>query len=612
MKKIYVTLTAVLFAGAVSAQVNTTERAKTPSPRTTAKKPGVAPVQNQNKQIIWASDFSDPTDWIVDNSAGNNADWVISNGPSYWWSGNAPLASTSGGNAASFDSDGFATGPNQIENNAWIQSDTIDCSLFPTVAVSFQQYFNKWTGRTFISVSNDLGNTWVDYEVNAAMGNNDETLNPSAETVNITATAGGEQEVLVRFLYLSNGISDAGTDNTAGDGWDYGWIIDDVEVAELPDNDIALVKGWHADIVQDYEYSMLPLTQVREMVPGVIVANQGALQQTVDVTATISDAGGVVNTTVENVTIPSGATDTVWFQTGYTPAALGDFDVAFSIPTDDDPSDNAADASTLNVNENLMAHDYGTVTSFGWNPNSTNPDVVDNANAVHSWGNIYYPEADQDIYGVDINFATGTSPGLVFAIRVQQIDPTGGIQGTLQLNNEQFFTVSAQDIGSAITTIVFPQPSTLLSGEGYIIDVTKVDGTQGEGFFVGGSDVTTEDDDFSTVAYGPYGQGGAVNYYVSWDFAPYIRANFDNTLSVQNLTLDGMSVYPNPSEGVITIGNENNDNSVVEVMNLEGKVVLTEEISTTSTIDLSANGTGVYLVKVSNDNGSMVERVVIK
>jgi hypothetical protein len=429
------------------------------------------------------------------------------------------------------------------------------------------------------------------------MGNNDETLNPAAETVNITPTAGGEAQVLVRFLYLSNAISDGGTDHTAGDGWDYGWIIDDVAVEELPDNDIALVKGWHGDIVQDYEYSHLPLTQVREMIPGVIVANQGALPQTLDVTATISDAGGVVNTTVENITIASGVTDTVWFQTGYTPSALGDYDVAFSIPADQDLSDNDADASTLTVTQNIMAHDYGTLTSFGWNPNSTNPNVVDNANAIHSWGNIYYPEVDQDIYGVDINFAANTTPGLVFAIRVQQIDPVGGIQGQLQLNNEQFFTVSAQDIGSAITTIVFPQPSTL---------------TAGEGFFVGGSDSFTEDDDFSTVGYGPYGQNNAVNYYVSWDFAPYIRANFDNTLTVQDLALEGITVYPNPTEGVITIENENNDHSTVKVMNLEGKVIATQEISSSVTLDLSAHGTGVYLVKVSNNNGAMVERVVVK
>jgi len=180
------------------------------------------------------------------------------------------------------------------------------------------------------------------------------------------------------------------------------------------------------------------------------------------------------------------------------------------------------------------------------------------------------------------------------------------------VNNEQYITVDASDIGTGITTIVFPAPSTLVAGEGYIIDVFKIDGTTGQGFFIGGSADGSEDEDFSTVAYGPYGQNSAVNYFVSWDFAPYVRANFDQSLSVNDITLDGISVYPNPSEGVVTIENTNNDQSVVEVFNVSGRKVLVKDITSTSTIDLSGNGTGVYVVKVSNENGSMVERVVIK
>lgn len=612
MKSRYLALVMVFLVNTISAQVSSLERRKMPSPLISAKKAGIPTPKNTSKAIIWQSDFSMVSDWTIGNSSGNNANWIISNSPSFWWSGNATLASNSGGNAASFNSDGYATAANQIENNAWIQSDTINCSNFPTVAVSFEQFFNKWTGRTFIEVSNDLGQTWVDYEVNESMDNNDETLNPSAQTVNITATAGLEPQVLIRFLYLSNAISDGGTNHTAGEAWDYGWIIDYVIVEELPDNDIALVKGWHADIVNDYEYSMVPLTQVREMIPGVILANQGALGQTLDVTATISDAGGVVNTTTQSITIPSGISDTVWFQTGYTPSSLGDYDVTFSIPADQDLSDNNANAATLSVTMDKMAHDYGASLTFGWNPASTNPDIVENANAVHSWGNIYYPQVDQDIYGVDINFASGTSPGLVFGVRVQQIDPVGGIQGNLTFNNEQYYTVQASDIGMGITTVVFPQPSTLVAGEGYIIDVLKVDGTSGQGFYIGGSDDFTEDDDFSTVAFGPYGANNAINYYVSWDFTPYIRANFDATLNVENLSLEGISIYPNPSEGIITIENETDEISVVTVMNLEGKVLRKHEINTTGTIDLSATGTGVYLVKVSNERGSFVERVLIE
>lgn len=610
MKKIYLTLVTILMAGAVSAQVTGAERGKTPNPSQTKQKPGTPVSANPLKVTIWESDFTSPSDWNIGNSSGNNADWVISNTPSFWWSGNVTLSSTSGGNMASFDSDGNATAANQIENSPWIQTaDTLDCTTHPTVAVSFQQYFNKWSGRTFVEVSNDAGATWTDFELNASMGNNDETLNPSAVTVNISSVAAGNDSVLVRILYLSNAVSDGGTDHTAGDGWDYGWIVDDVVIGTLPDNDIALIKGWHADIYNDYEYSMLPLTQTREMVPGVVVANQGGQPQTFDVTCTISDQGGVVSTTVQSATLAIGEEDTLWFTSGFTPTANGDYEVNFSKLADEDPSDDSADALTLTMNDYLMAHDYGATGTYGWNPSGSSSDLAD---APHSWGNIYYPMVDQDIYGVDINFASGTTAGLLFAVRVQEIDPVDGIQGTLVMNNEQYFTVSAADIGSQITTVVFPQPSTLSAGSGYIIDVFKVDGTSGQGFYIGGSADGTEDDDYSTCAYGPYGTNSAVNYWVSWDFAPYVRANFDPTLSVGEKTLEGISVYPNPSEGVITVENTNNDASVVEVFAVGGKKVMKKEINSTTTIDLTGNATGVYLVKVSNEKGSMVERVVIK
>jgi hypothetical protein len=77
-------------------------------------------------------------------------------------------------------------------------------------------------------------------------------------------------------------------------------------------------------------------------------------------------------------------------------------------------------------------------------------------------------------------------------------------------------------------------------------------------------------------------------------------------------TLTGVSVYPNPSEGVITVTNDNNSTNTIEVLDMLGKVVYSSSASTSTSVDLSSAGTGVYLVKVSNETGSMVERVVIK
>ncbi|GAB5419339.1 MAG: hypothetical protein Crog4KO_27680 [Crocinitomicaceae bacterium] len=605
-------LLVTLSACGVYAQVIDMERGKMPNPRVSAERSAVQASPDQSKVVIWSSNFNNSQDWTIGNSAGNSADWEISDAPSFWWSSNAPLASSSGGYAASFNSDQYAMAANQTENNAWVESAPFGCSNFNTVAVTFQQFFNKWTGRTFIQVTNNNGQTWVDYEVNAAMENNDETSNPSTAMVDISATAANQQEVKIRFLYLSNAISDGGTDNTAGVAWDYGWIVDDVVVAELPDNDMALIKSWHANIVWDYEYSQLPLTQARPMNPGVVIANQGALQQSFDVTATITDASGIVNTTSEYVTIPYGTIDTVWFSTGYTPTATGEYQVSFSIPQDQDPSDNEIDASPLLVTNHIMAHDYGNAAVFGWDPNSSNPNIVALSNAPHSWGNIYKPETDQQIFGVDINFANGTTPGMQFVVRVQRFDSLGGIQGNLQLVNERLYVAQASDIGNGITTVAFSQPSMLVGGSGYIIDVLKIDGTTTEGFFIGGSDGATEDDDYSAVAYGPYGQNSAINYYVNWGFSPLIRANFNAVLSTEEIATSGFSVYPNPTTGIVNIQNNDNESSLVEVLTLDGKVVDSRMINTSASIDLSTHGAGIYLIKASNTKQSFTTRIVVR
>ncbi|XOV69169.1 MAG: T9SS type A sorting domain-containing protein [Fluviicola sp.] len=613
MNKFLFSLVLIFLTGLVHGQLNTSHRGKTPNPRITHKQAGVAPSTVQSKSIIWSSTFSNPLDWLIGNSASNNANWEISYAPSFWWSGNAPLASNSGGNAASFNSDSFAQAANQIENNAWIQSTPFSCSNDATVAVTFQQFFNKWTGRTFIQVSNNGGLSWVDYEVNAAMENNDETPNPQEITVDITATAALQQEVMIRFLYLSNAISDGGTNNLIGDGWDYGWIVDDVVVAELPDDDVALVNAWHANVMDDYEYSMTPLSQTREIIPCAVISNEGANTQSFVLSATITRNGTIVNQATQPVSLPYGATDTIWFNSGYTPDSIGEYNVSFSVPFDQDTSDNSISAAPLYVNADVMAHDYGNAEIYGWDPNSTNQAIVDFANAPHSWGNIYIPETNETLYGVEVNFAIGTTPGLPLLVRVQRFDQIGGIQGNLQLVTEQFYTVLASDIGSAVTTIPLAQPAMLIGGAGYIIDVFKVDGTSnGEALFIGGSENASEDDDYATVAYGSYGQGSSANYYTNWGFSPLIRANFDQVLGVEHNETSKISIYPNPTSGIISIQNPGKVLSAITVTNLEGRQILHTEINGTKSLDLSNNASGIYLVTVSNEKGTSTKRIVLK
>ncbi|MDX2359416.1 MAG: T9SS type A sorting domain-containing protein [Crocinitomicaceae bacterium] len=91
-----------------------------------------------------------------------------------------------------------------------------------------------------------------------------------------------------------------------------------------------------------------------------------------------------------------------------------------------------------------------------------------------------------------------------------------------------------------------------------------------------------------------------------------VIAGTDPLIGLAEQTLTGVSIYPNPSEGVFNITNDNGVAYTISVHNLAGKLILTTEASAATTIDLSENGTGVYLVEVSNGAAKFVERVIVK
>ena len=614
MRKICLTLIAIVLVGTACAQVSIeNHRGRTPSPAVTKVKPGTVQASTAQKMVLWSSDFTDLNDWTIGNSAGNSVNWVIADAPTYWWSANSALVSSSGGNAAAFNSDEFATADNQVENNAWIQSAPINCSSNNGIEVTFHQFYSKWTSKTIVEVSNNGGQTWTDYEVNQSMMGNEQTSNPNLVSVNISPTAGNEQSVLIRLLFLSNDISDGGSDNLSGVAWDYGWIIDDFEVNTLPNNDIALLEAWHANLSVGYEYSMVPLEQVREMIPVLVVENQGSMNQNIDIECTISGALGVVSTTLINHTSSFGSTDTIYFYSGFTPSSIDEYEVRFSIPADFDTSNDSIKALSLTVSDFVMGHDYGPEAIYGWDPSSTDPNIVALANARHSWGNIYRPQLAQSLYSVGVDFAIGTSEWLNVKIRLQEIPQGGTLQSPLVLLNEVDYVVAPSEIGLGITNISFATPTMLLGGRTYVIDVVKTDTVySNQALLIYGSDLGTEDHDFSTVSFGQYDTDPNPHYYTNWGFAPIIRANFIADLSLEETILSEIEVFPNPTSGIVTISGGDENKKTIQVIDLMGQEVHTSSMISQKTIDLSILKAGVYLIKISDQVNSTVQRIIIQ
>ena len=81
-------------------------------------------------------------------------------------------------------------------------------------------------------------------------------------------------------------------------------------------------------------------------------------------------------------------------------------------------------------------------------------------------------------------------------------------------------------------------------------------------------------------------------------------------LSVSAFELISLKLYPNPSTGIISINTETSVN--VSIVDVTGKVVfVAAEVTKDKNIDLSGLQKGVYLARISSENGTTTEKIIL-
>lgn len=578
MKKNYFILVALLSGSTVFGQsaINTTVVGKhqsTQEVKTTSV--------NRAKTSLYSNTFGTASEWSFQVNGTANHNWVIgTTAPSGSFPIGAIASTTAGNGYALFDSD-LLCGADGSQNSDVRLVSPVDLTGQPAVQVTFESYYRQYNGSCWVIASTD-GINWDEYQVHAGLAGNASTANPLLTAVNVSATVGGSATAYIGFRYKG--------------GCDYAWMVDDVQIETLPDNDVAVNKVWSGDIITDYEYSMVPDEQVSTMNIMTTVSNNGATVQTnVPVILTINMGATQVYTETMNVTIPVATEDTLVFATTFTPSTIGDYTITVTGPVDD-VSGNEVATTPYSTTDYIFAHDFLGASVFRFDQDEET-----------AMGNVYLMTADQTLTAVQVEFETSTTPQTEVVIEVWQV---GANIQDLTYMYEQYYVIPATQIGPTKTTnIALDIPQNFIAGSQYVIDIKKPAGTSR--VYFGGSD--KGDDDFSTVCFGPFGTGNAVNFYISWGFSPAVRASFNPAAGIEEASnLEGVSVYPNPSEGLVTISNDLTIENTITVTDLTGKVVATKVASTSTTIDLSNVGTGIYLVKVENTNGKKVERVVIK
>jgi hypothetical protein len=604
MNKLYISALALVFASpsafAQNGGLQRQLKQRTLAVPTHAAHP--APAISESREEIFSSDFSNAADWSIGNiSDPNNDNWVIGTGVPSGSFAIPGIASTTAGNGFGlFDSDLLCGG----SQNAWLaMANPVDLSAYTGVVFRFEQYYRAFQGTCYIDASVD-GVNWTSHEIND-VGVNNSTPNPQVLSVNLSADIGGAATAWVRFRYEG--------------GCDYAWMVDDVSLITLPDHEMVMDYGYASVTGTGYEYGRVPVNQM----PGTInvgaeVVNFGSQDQTnVSVEATLTDASSNVLGTVTSAIGTMVNEDTVVTDEDIalpTPMAAGLYSASFTltsddIASDDDPSNNSKvrnfavtadnyglDGIDVYPNDELVLGQIGT-GSFA--DNEVNLQLL----------NYYEVNTTYNVLGAQILLGSLSGAGSLISIAL--FDTTDVFAANIgnPLTVSEDHVVTAAEIAAGEVNLDFLDPINLPPGGYYLAaKVSKQD--DNELYIL--DDATVPQPSQAALIYTPVDDQNAFVYTNGNAYA--IRMISEPVVSVEELPgLEGVSLYPNPTTGLVHIRTAKAEPTTVEVRNVLGELVKTATFNgMENSMDLRGNAAGLYSVRISNGSRFAVERITLK
>ncbi len=603
--------------------------------------------------VVWTEDFSNgmaganPSGaWTV---AGDNGDiWRINaNAPRGAYTQNDErISSTTFANGfAKFASDSANSSwsgatPTALDPNTFISWDgslvspVIDLSANPLVEIEFQQRSRYCCGESpfFLEISTDGGETWPTVimtneglpENQGAPGTNTTSATTETRTFSI-ASAIAENPSNVQFRFHHDG-----TKNTSH----YYWQIDDIKISLLPDNEIVMNYAYTSSTGEGEEYGRIPVGQLpAELNVGAEVYNYGGQDQTnVVVTCSVTNAGGTeVFSSVANVgTIAAG--DTVVTDENPTLPTLpvGSYTATFTVTSDQsdldiDPSDNVR-VRKFEVTDfvysldNLGFHPAGLETfeqvgtaSFTDNPEGTKLMTM------------YDVNTEMQVTGLEIGLGSNSRVGTGASIKISILDTADVLSTPSVVTNfvdgieSDWVNITQANIQAGVITIEFPSPVNLTPRGYYAVATLRGNGTQTP---TTDPEVYIKDD--TTVPQPALGSGLWIPFDINDDgsegrhfyggngTAWAIRMTTNPTISIaENAELKGVTMFPNPTNGILRVNTTTSEKYTVDVMNVLGELVMTNKFTGMTTLDLGTFSKGIYNVRVSNGTQSTVQRVAL-
>jgi hypothetical protein len=104
---------------------------------------------------------------------------------------------------------------------------------------------------------------------------------------------------------------------------------------------------------------------------------------------------------------------------------------------------------------------------------------------------------------------------------------------------------------------------------------------------------------------------GSLSYYQTADVWKNFNPINGVFLNTYNFTLkNNLQFYPNPTKNELFIDTKDLNNTKLEVLDINGKTLFNRDLNVNNTIDTSILSNGIYLFKITSDEGSLTTKVI--
>ena len=551
---------------------------------------------------FWTNDFSDASQWtMVDLLNGGLQNWAITtSGPTGSFSQPmGVIASTTAANGfALYDSDALNTQYTPQEATLTYNG-TVDCSQYQYVNINFECYHRVFRDSLFVETSLDNFVTVAGrYRVQEGLDVGDSSPNPENISVNISASSGNQANVSFRFHYEGE--------------WDYATMLDDVSFSETPENELSFSDetfgGWWlgyqntGDLGTDFTfYPMVQAIANPYRLEGVVRNSGVQTQNNVTMYVSVEDENGATTSLSSNpLSLTIGQNDTVATSSTFTPPNMGIYDMSFWATSDSFPTTDTMTRSTI-VTDTVYGMDYD------WNSDGSNVsgyNYLSRPNCGQVLANAFDIYDNTTLTSISFHVSSQSVAGGEVSVQLYETD------GQIFLEESDTYTLQNSDIGQWVT-IPLLSPYPLFAGTSYLAGVL---GTQHPTDTVGVSSSGNSHTSGYIQDNGcDIGSSGFGAWYTTT--AKSIRMNFGTVSSVNDIDLNsGFIVYPNPSNGLFTVDNQNSDAYEIVIKNIVGQTVYTGRINQFSnkSINISSLEAGVYTVEFDNNNNSYIKKIIVE